>query len=66
MQSLACDGRIIEGLAPQRKVLALVDNDTEGRSLYANGRLKNRATGYNTTPTKCIGADFRSHKNFRI
>lgn len=43
MQSLACDGRIIEGLAPQRKVLALVDNDTEGRSLYANGRLKKQS-----------------------
>ena len=27
MESLACDGRIIEGLAPQRKILALVDND---------------------------------------
>ncbi|WP_171407899.1 ATP-dependent nuclease [Pseudomonas aeruginosa] len=40
MESLACDGRIIEGLAPQRKILALVDNDSEGRSLYTNARLK--------------------------
>jgi hypothetical protein len=40
MESLACDGRIIEGLAQQRKIFALVDNDSEGRSLYTNGRLK--------------------------
>ncbi|SDI25389.1 AAA domain-containing protein, putative AbiEii toxin, Type IV TA system [Pseudomonas benzenivorans] len=41
MESLASDGRILSGLAPGRKIFALVDNDTEGRSLYANSRLSN-------------------------
>jgi hypothetical protein len=40
MESLAQDGRVLSGLAPGRKIFALVDNDTEGRALYSNARLK--------------------------
>lgn len=39
MKSLANDGRILAGLSPERKIFALVDNDSEGRDLYTNGRL---------------------------
>jgi hypothetical protein len=39
MESLASDGRILSGLAPGRKIFALVDNDSEGRMLYSNARL---------------------------
>jgi len=41
MESLARDGKILAGLAPARKIFALVDNDTEGRALYSNARLNN-------------------------
>ncbi|PYD87450.1 hypothetical protein DNF23_38510 [Pseudomonas syringae pv. pisi] len=40
MEGLSRDGKILSNLAPGRKVFALVDNDTEGRSLYTNGKLK--------------------------
>lgn len=40
MESLARDGRILSDLAPGRIIFALVDNDTEGRALYSNARLK--------------------------
>lgn len=39
MESLASDGKILLGVAPDRKIFALVDNDTEGRALYGNSRL---------------------------
>ena len=39
MKSLASDGKVLSGLAPGRKVFVLVDNDSEGRALYANARL---------------------------
>lgn len=39
MESLAKDGRVINRLAPERTVLAVVDNDAAGRAVYRNGRL---------------------------
>jgi predicted ATP-dependent endonuclease of OLD family len=39
MESLASNGRVLSGVAPGRKIFALVDNDTEGRALYVNARL---------------------------
>lgn len=39
MQGLAANGAVIVKLAPDRKTCVLVDNDGEGRSLYANGKL---------------------------
>jgi len=39
MESLARDGKVLAGLAPARKIFALVDNDTEGRALYSNAKL---------------------------
>ena len=42
MESLASDGKVLLGLAPGRKIFALVDNDSEGRSLYGNARLETR------------------------
>lgn len=41
MLSLGQDGKILGHLAPERSILALVDNDTEGRNLYKNARLNN-------------------------
>ena len=41
MESLASDGKVFAGLAPGRKIFALVDNDSEGRALYKNSRLNN-------------------------
>ena len=43
MQGLAKDGKVINHLAPNRKVFVLVDNDREGRELYKNGKLGNGA-----------------------
>ncbi|KJK05322.1 ATP-dependent nuclease [Pseudomonas tussilaginis] len=42
MQSLASDGKVLTGIAPGRKIFALVDNDSEGRALYSNARLETR------------------------
>lgn len=39
MDGLTRDRKILVGLAPERKIFALVDNDTEGRALYSNARL---------------------------
>ncbi|WP_273828192.1 ATP-dependent nuclease [Pseudomonas sp. SBT1-2] len=39
MESLSRDGKVLLGLAPERRIFALVDNDTEGRALYTNSRL---------------------------
>lgn len=39
MESLASDGKVFAGLAPERKIFTLVDNDSEGRALYSNARL---------------------------
>ncbi len=39
LESLAKDGRVINRLAPARTVLAIVDNDEPGRSLYKTKRL---------------------------
>lgn len=42
MEGLSRDGKVLSNVAPGRKIFALVDNDTEGRSLYANSRLKTK------------------------
>lgn len=39
MESLSKNGKIINRLAPERKVFAIVDNDSKGRDLYKNKRL---------------------------
>jgi hypothetical protein len=39
MESLAVDGRVLNRLAPQRRIYVLVDNDKEGRELLKNRRL---------------------------
>lgn len=39
MESLSKDGKILSCVAPNRKILAIVDNDFEGRELYKNSRL---------------------------
>jgi len=39
MQGLAKDGKMLNRLAPKRKIFVIVDNDKEGRDLYKNGRL---------------------------
>lgn len=39
MEALGSDGRVINRLAPERRVFVLVDNDRAGRGLYSHGRL---------------------------
>ncbi|WP_323148365.1 ATP-dependent nuclease [Pseudomonas oryzihabitans] len=39
MKSLANDGKVLSGISPERKIFALVDNDSEGRGLYSNSKL---------------------------
>jgi len=39
MESLSRNGAVLTHLAPDRTILALVDNDREGRQLYKNKRL---------------------------
>ncbi|WP_347927305.1 AAA family ATPase [Pseudomonas helvetica] len=39
MESLGRDGKVLNHLAPGRAVLALVDNDLEGRALFKSSRL---------------------------
>jgi len=39
MQGLAKDGKMLNRLAPKRKIFVIVDNDKEGRDLYKNGKL---------------------------
>ncbi|MDA0576233.1 ATP-dependent nuclease [Burkholderia gladioli] len=39
MEALRSDGRILQVAAHARPLFALVDNDSEGRELYSNGRL---------------------------
>ena len=40
MKSLAAEGAVLRNLAPHRKILALVDNDSEGRELKSERRLE--------------------------
>ncbi|MBO9663417.1 AAA family ATPase [Dokdonella sp.] len=42
MESLAKDGSVLRTLAPDRSMYVLVDNDKEGRSLRADGKLQAR------------------------
>ncbi len=46
MESLAKDGRVIDRLAPGRKVFVIVDNDKAGRELYKNNHLREGGIWY--------------------
>lgn len=52
MEGLGKDGPVLNRLAPQRKVFALVDNDAEGRDVYSTSRLAPGSRWYQNTSNK--------------